>query len=397
MATHHEDSSLHLVDDNEYHHSTLSSAICFYVGLFTTLYYLTQIGLFIWKHKLVLTSPYLVTQQPEQAKKFFAKTYGANSFAVVTGGSEGVGRQFCLQLAQLGFRIIVIARSVSKLEKVCEEIQHVSSSPSKKSAFYISFDFSKANDAEYETLFKQIDQIIGDDHQPEQEGQQENSSNRVSFLINNVGIHYEHLQYFIEHSTEDDCRLLKVNCESQIRMTHHFYNQKYFLKNNNSQQNFRHAIIDLASISGYCPIPLGAVYAGTKAFNGHFNKSLALEHEGKQIDFVSVWPGFIATAMTHSDKADWQRSSVESVVDGVLKQLVFLDGNKNKNNLGTSTPGSPAHFPLAGILQIVPNFALEWFVLRQNKECREKGWIAPMSEDRKKEEKTPLIVSAESK
>jgi len=43
---------------------------------------------------------------------------GANSWAVVTGASEGIGESYALELASQGFNICLIARRKDKLEEV---------------------------------------------------------------------------------------------------------------------------------------------------------------------------------------------------------------------------------------------------------------------------------------
>ena len=52
------------------------------------------------------------------------KKYGAGkgAWAIVTGASEGIGREFALQLAKKGFNVLVMARSKDKLDSLCTEI-----------------------------------------------------------------------------------------------------------------------------------------------------------------------------------------------------------------------------------------------------------------------------------
>ena len=42
--------------------------------------------------------------------------------SVVTGASEGIGREYALQLAQKGFNVVVSARNASALATLVEEI-----------------------------------------------------------------------------------------------------------------------------------------------------------------------------------------------------------------------------------------------------------------------------------
>ena len=48
--------------------------------------------------------------------------YGANSWACVTGASDGVGAAMAKELARRGLNVILVARTRSKLEKVRNEI-----------------------------------------------------------------------------------------------------------------------------------------------------------------------------------------------------------------------------------------------------------------------------------
>jgi 17beta-estradiol 17-dehydrogenase / very-long-chain 3-oxoacyl-CoA reductase len=41
---------------------------------------------------------------------------GPGSWAVVTGASDGIGAEKCIQLAKMGFNIVLVSRSKDKLE-----------------------------------------------------------------------------------------------------------------------------------------------------------------------------------------------------------------------------------------------------------------------------------------
>lgn len=48
--------------------------------------------------------------------------------ALVTGASSGLGRDFCLDLAKAGCRIVAAARRVERLNSLCQQINHESES-----------------------------------------------------------------------------------------------------------------------------------------------------------------------------------------------------------------------------------------------------------------------------
>jgi NADP-dependent 3-hydroxy acid dehydrogenase YdfG len=44
------------------------------------------------------------------------------SFLVVTGASDGIGREFAIQLARAGFNVLLAARNQAKLDTVVDDI-----------------------------------------------------------------------------------------------------------------------------------------------------------------------------------------------------------------------------------------------------------------------------------
>ena len=52
----------------------------------------------------------------------------AGKVVMVTGASAGIGRDFCLDLAKAGCRIIALARRVDRLQSLCDQINGSASS-----------------------------------------------------------------------------------------------------------------------------------------------------------------------------------------------------------------------------------------------------------------------------
>ena len=87
----------------------------------------------------------------------------------MTGASDGIGKEYAIQLARRGFNVALVARNKEKLDAVAQEVQQENTAIQTKT---IVFDFSSNYSAEaYQTLFDELLQI--DD---------------VSILVNNVGV-----------------------------------------------------------------------------------------------------------------------------------------------------------------------------------------------------------------
>jgi len=86
-------------------------------------------------------------------EKPLSQIYGENSWAVITGASEGIGWGFAEQLAKRGFNIVIISRTEKTLkEKV--EFLHLNNSMNKRYEF-ISTDFGQGTtEAFYIDLLK---------------------------------------------------------------------------------------------------------------------------------------------------------------------------------------------------------------------------------------------------
>ena len=74
--------------------------------------------------------------------------YSFVSSAVVTGATDGIGKEFALQLAKQGYSICLASRTQSKLDAVAQEIQ----AQSKVSTKTIAIDFSTREEKPYAEL-----------------------------------------------------------------------------------------------------------------------------------------------------------------------------------------------------------------------------------------------------
>jgi 17beta-estradiol 17-dehydrogenase / very-long-chain 3-oxoacyl-CoA reductase len=100
-------------------------------------------------------------------RKDLIKRYGEKSWAIVTGGSEGIGWEFCQQIAQTGFNVIIVARNQKTLT---ERENYLKDLYPEQEFMIISADFSQASTTQW---YEDFITKLGD--------------RDVSMLVNNVG------------------------------------------------------------------------------------------------------------------------------------------------------------------------------------------------------------------
>ncbi|CAD8203946.1 unnamed protein product [Paramecium pentaurelia] len=195
--------------------------------------------------------------------------YGEDSWAVVTGGSDEIGKEFCIQLAKQKFNIAIIGRNAQKMDQVCLELQ----THGVQTKFIVA-DFNEGYTVDfYNKIYEQLEYLD------------------ISILVNNAGI--VEAGQFEQMKMEDSFMMLRVNALSTIMMTRILINK---LQNRIKKS----AVITISSGLAYLPSPFVSVYSGTKAFTNYFTQSLALT--SKNTDFLSATPLGISTKMLANRK-----------------------------------------------------------------------------------------------
>jgi len=99
--------------------------------------------------------------------KVTPERYGVDSWALVTGCTEGIGKALVTELAARGFNVVLVARNLEKLEKCAREVQE----KHKRETRVIAFDFAKDCSTEaYSRIVAKVQDLD------------------ISVLVNNVGI-----------------------------------------------------------------------------------------------------------------------------------------------------------------------------------------------------------------
>ena len=131
------------------------------------------------------------------------------NWAVVTGGTDGIGLEYARQLGALGYPLIIISRSPEKLATVRAAIERTV--PACPAVRTIAFDFSLNSTEHYCDLEKQLSVIAGPD-----------TGHRIDVLVNNVGISFSTPEYFTVIAAKLPGlmgSMINVNVVAAVKMT----------------------------------------------------------------------------------------------------------------------------------------------------------------------------------
>jgi len=119
----------------------------------------------------------------------FQARYGRQTWAVVTGATDGIGLQLAKDLAAKGFNIVVVGRNAEKAERAAAQIQNAYSVKTRIVLKDLAQCTSQEDFADFERLFLDLD---------------------VSILVNNAGmsVHGQLTQL----SFTDVAAQLNLNC-----------------------------------------------------------------------------------------------------------------------------------------------------------------------------------------
>jgi len=189
-------------------------------------------------------------------------------YALVTGGSRGIGRAICVELAAQGIPIII--NYVSNEEAACETKRLVEAKGG--TAELLPFDVAHG---------EAVDQAM-------EEWSTAHPDDYIAILINNAGIRQDTMMIFMQDSQWHD--VLNTNLNG------FFYITRRVLKDMLMKRYGR--IINVVSLSGQKGLPGQTNYSAAKAAVIGATKALAQEVAPRKVTVNAVAPGFITTDMT---------------------------------------------------------------------------------------------------
>ncbi|GFO29518.1 very-long-chain 3-oxoacyl-coa reductase, partial [Plakobranchus ocellatus] len=133
----------------------------------------------------------------------------------------------------------------------------------------------------------------------------------IGVLVNNVGMSYDHPEYFAEVEDPDFIlSMLHLNCLSVAKMT------QIVLPNMLKRRSGY--VINIGSSAGSQPTPFLSLYSGAKSFVDVFTRALSLEYGGRGVSFQIVSPYFVVSKMSKMRKASLFVPSPTTYVKGAL-------------------------------------------------------------------------------
>ncbi|KAK2837131.1 hypothetical protein Q5P01_014343 [Channa striata] len=263
--------------------------------------------------KLLLFSRMLFPKLWFPLSKTFFTSMG--EWAVVTGGSEGIGRAYAFALAEKGMNVVIISRTKATLDKVAKEIGDSTGQKVK----VIVTDFTKEN------VFSEMEAQLKDLN--------------IGVLVNNVGILPNVIPSTFLDSAELDQEITNVincNVKTMAKMC------KITLPG--MVNRGKGVILNISSGVISIAFPLYTLYAASKVFVEIFSQGLQAEYKDKGIIIQSVAPFGVSTRM-----AAYQRTNIVTLSpqDFVKRSLQYL-------RAGDKTHGSVCHIVLGWLLQSAP-------------------------------------------
>lgn len=183
------------------------------------------------------------------------RQYG--DWALVTGASSGIGREFARLLAAQGLNCILVARREDRLKDLQEELEKHHG----VSCRTLACDLTEPGAVD--TLAAAVEDVP------------------VGILVNNAG--FGHSGAFFDRDPKRLEDMVLLNCLVPVRLT------RAFLPAMVSRGSG--AMVMVSSLLGFIACPFDAVYGATKAFDLSLGEALWAELRGSGVDVVTLCPG----------------------------------------------------------------------------------------------------------
>lgn len=189
-------------------------------------------------------------------------------YALVTGGSRGIGRAVCVKLARMGYDMLInYASNAAEARKTLELVRREG-----QDGEMLAFDVSRR------------EQVV----EAMEAWENDHPGEYVEVLVNNAGICRDNVLVFMPE--QDWHRVLDTTLDGFYNVTQAVLQSMLVHKQGR--------IVNVASVSGLKGQPGQCNYSAAKGGLIAATKALALEVARKRVTVNAVAPGFIETDMT---------------------------------------------------------------------------------------------------
>ena len=179
--------------------------------------------------------------------------------ALITGASSGIGKEIARQLSDMGIDVILVARRMTRLQELKEELDG--------NVQIISMDLKDENSCRL--LYERL------------------KAEEIDILVNNAG--FGAYGSFDEVDLDTDLDMINVNIKAVHILT------KLFLKDFIARDYGY--ILNVASLAGYLPGPLMSTYYASKAYVLRLSEAIygELKHKHSNVHISVLCPGPVRT------------------------------------------------------------------------------------------------------
>ena len=183
---------------------------------------------------------------------------------VLTGATQGIGRQMCLRLADAGAHVVMAARSRERLDALTADCASLPGS-------VLAVPTDIASEPQCRTLMAEARRAHG----------------RIDVLINNAGLS----MWSRVDELEDLDLLRRIMDVNYLGSAYCAYHALPFLKETRGRLGL------VASLTGRIPVPTRAPYAASKIAAARFHESLRVELHGSGVSVTVTFPDWVATTI----------------------------------------------------------------------------------------------------
>jgi uncharacterized protein len=182
---------------------------------------------------------------------------------LITGASSGIGAELARGLAARGLGVTLVARREERLRELATELE----SAHGVRAEVVTADV--ASERGRGRLFAAVAEL----------------GLAVEVLVNNAG--FGSGGRFAKLDAEKEVSMVRTNCEAVVGLTRHYLPEL--------ERRGRGAVLNIASLIAFQPVPFQATYGATKAFVLSFTDALHEEMRGTGVTVTAVCPGPVRT------------------------------------------------------------------------------------------------------